>query len=134
MQRFGKQIIKQKFESLKEEFGIKITEVNPAYSSQTCSKCGYVDKSNRKSQATFICGFCHKKQNSDVNAAKHLLFRSSKKLLSSIYTKKAKILDELTKQFIERYSKQVYSCPAILSNPYFNRELIESIQLVRMKP
>jgi len=119
LQRFGKKLIKQKLESLKEEFNIKITEVNPAYSSQTCSKCGYVDKSNRKSQATFICGFCHSKQNSDVNAARNLLFRSSKKLLSSIYAKKAKILDGLIKQFIERYTKQVYSCPAILSNPYF---------------
>jgi len=28
--------------------------VNPAYTSQTCSNCGYVDKKNRKSQAAFI--------------------------------------------------------------------------------
>ncbi len=136
LHKFGKSIIKQKLENLKEEFGIKIREINPAYSSQTCSKCGYVDKSNRKNQATFICGFCNSKQNSDINAAKNLLFRSSKKLLSSIFTKKTKILDELLKQFIERFKnkKQVYSCPAILSNPYFSRELVESIQLVRMKP
>jgi putative transposase len=128
LHRFGKRLIKQKLESLKEEFGIKITEVNPAYSSQTCSKCGYVDKNNRKNQATFICGFCNSKQNSDVNAAKNLLFRSSKKLISSIYTKKAQILDELIKQFIERYNKQVYSCPAILSNHYFNSKLLDRIK------
>ena len=65
------------------------------------------------------------KQNSDVNTAKNLLFRSSKKLLSSIYISKGKILDELVKLFIKRYKKQVYSCPAILANPYFS---------VRMKP
>ena len=125
LQRFGKSIIKQKLESLKEEFGINIIEVNPSYTSQTCSKCGYVDRRNRKSQAVFICGFCGSKQNSDVNAAKNLLFRSSKKLLSSIYISKSKILDELVKLFIKRYKKQVYSCPAILTNPYFS---------VRMKP
>ena len=82
----------------------------------------------------FICGFCQKKQNSNVNAAKNLLFRSSKKLLSSIYISKNKILNELIKQFIERHIKQVYSCPAILTNPYFSKELIVSTQLARMKP
>ncbi len=135
LQNFGKSFIKQKLESLKEEFGIKITEINPAYSSQTCSKCGYVDKNNRKNQATFICGFCNSKQNSDVNSAKNILLRSSQKI-KSIYISKRKILDELLKQFIERLKnkKQVCSCPAILSNPYFNGKLIVFNKSGRMKP
>ncbi len=105
------------------------------YSSQTCSKCGYVDKNNRKNQATFICGFCNSKQNSDINAAKNLLLRSSQKI-KSIYISKRKILDELLKQFIERLKnkKQVCSSPAILFNSYFNRDPIVFNQLDRMKP
>ena len=133
LQNFGKRIIRQKLESLKEELGIKITEINPAYTSQTCSKCGYVDKRNRKSQSVFICGFCRSKQNSDVNAAKNILLRSSRKI-GDIYTKKSEVLDKLVKEFVERHKKQVRSCPAILSNPYFDGEPIDCIQSVRMKP
>ena len=119
LQNFGKSIIRQKLDMLKEEFGIKITEINPAYTSQTCSHCGYVDKNNRKSQAEFVCEFCKKKQNSDINAAKNILVRSSDEKLSSIYIRKATILNELACRFIERYSKQVCSRPVIQSNPYF---------------
>jgi len=61
LQNFGKAIIKNKLQFLKDEFGIKITEINPAYTSQTCSKCGYISKRNRKTQSVFICEFCNKK-------------------------------------------------------------------------
>ncbi|RUM71433.1 MAG: transposase [Sulfurovum sp.] len=44
---FGKSIIEEKFESIKEKYGIEITQINPAYTSQECSKCGYVEKKNR---------------------------------------------------------------------------------------
>ena len=43
--------------------------VNPAYTSQQCSHCGYVDKHNRESQAVFICQVCGMRMNADVNAA-----------------------------------------------------------------
>jgi putative transposase len=99
---FGKKIITDKFKNLKDEFGIIITEINPAYTSQTCSKCGYVDKRNRKNQETFICGFCHKKQNADINASKNILARSSSEL-KDIFAKKAFILDKTVKCFIEQH-------------------------------
>ncbi|MCS7277328.1 MAG: transposase [Aquificaceae bacterium] len=31
---------------------------SPAYTSQTCSNCGYVDKENRKSRSEFECKLC----------------------------------------------------------------------------
>lgn len=49
--------------------GIKVRFVDPAYTSQTCSKCGYVDKENRKSQSKFICKECGLNINADYNAA-----------------------------------------------------------------
>ena len=121
IQNFGKSIIRKKLETLKEEFNIKITEVNPAYTSQTCHNCGYVSKSNRKSQKVFVCKFCGKKQNLDINASRNILKRSSYKN-GGIYISKSKILDELVNLFIERY-KGVNSCPLILTNPYFMERL-----------
>ena len=43
--------------------------VNPAYTSQQCSRCGHVDKHNRESQAVFVCQVCGARMNADVNAA-----------------------------------------------------------------
>ncbi|MCY4161847.1 MAG: transposase [Flavobacteriaceae bacterium] len=40
-----------------------VHKVNPAYTSQTCSCCGYVSKKNRLSQALFICQQCGYKDN-----------------------------------------------------------------------
>ncbi len=47
--------------------------INPAYTSQTCNKCGSVDKENRKTQAVFICTVCGHRDNADVNAALNVL-------------------------------------------------------------
>jgi putative transposase len=38
--------------------GVAFVEVDPAYTSQTCSACGWVDKRNRRSQAVFTCVRC----------------------------------------------------------------------------
>jgi putative transposase len=43
--------------------------VNPAYTSQTCSACGYVDAKNRRSQAEFKCLACGQEAHADHNAA-----------------------------------------------------------------
>lgn len=46
-----------------------VHKINPAYTSQTCSKCGYMDAKNRVSQAVFRCQRCEHFTNADVNAA-----------------------------------------------------------------
>jgi len=102
LSNFGKKIIEDKFESIKEKYGIEITEVNPAYTSQECNKCGYIDKKNRKTQAKFICGFCGKKQNIDINSSKNILAKSSSPL-KDIFAKRAFILDKTVTNFIERH-------------------------------
>ena len=43
--------------------------VDPKYTSQTCNKCGCVDKNNRVSQSVFICTACGHRDNADRNAA-----------------------------------------------------------------
>ncbi|WP_054741669.1 RNA-guided endonuclease InsQ/TnpB family protein [Cellulosilyticum ruminicola] len=52
-----------------EREGIVVKYVEPAYTSQTCSKCGYVDRENRPSQEHFLCKECGFEINADHNAA-----------------------------------------------------------------
>lgn len=52
-------------------------KVNPAYTSQTCSQCGHVDKNSRKSQARFVCTACGYQKNADLNAARNVLKRAA---------------------------------------------------------
>jgi putative transposase len=49
--------------------GVVFVEVDPAYTSQTCSGCGWVDRRNRRSQAVFECGRCGFVGHADHNAA-----------------------------------------------------------------
>jgi putative transposase len=54
---------------LKYIYGTELIEVNPQYTSQQCSQCGYTDKENRKNQASFNCKQCGYKMNADINAS-----------------------------------------------------------------
>jgi IS605 OrfB family transposase len=49
--------------------GVAFVEIDPAYTSQTCHTCGWVDKRNRRSQAAFKCGRCDFVGHADHNAA-----------------------------------------------------------------
>ena len=50
----------------------RLIEVNPAYTSQRCSRCGHVDKENRKTQARFQCVSCGFASHADTNAAMNI--------------------------------------------------------------
>lgn len=53
--------------------GGAVVPVNPAYTSQACSRCGCVDAGNRAAQAIFACLSCGYADNADLNAAKNIL-------------------------------------------------------------
>jgi putative transposase len=57
--------------------GIPLVQVDPRYTSQTCSKCGHRDKRNRPDQATFICRSCGVVAHADVNAAVNIAVRGA---------------------------------------------------------
>ncbi|MFN4307050.1 zinc ribbon domain-containing protein, partial [Sulfurihydrogenibium azorense] len=94
-------------------------EINPAYTSQTCSSCGYVDVKNRKNTQEFECKACGKKINAQVNGARNILARRSCKDVKIYYSKK-QILQILIKRYLERL-KGCNSAPldVVRSNPYF---------------
>ena len=77
LSRTYRKVIKGKLARLEEKFGITTVEVNAAYTSQECSKCGFVSKGNRKSQSAFHCACCGHKINADVNAARNIVKRRS---------------------------------------------------------
>ncbi len=51
--------------------GVAVEFVNPAYSSQTCNRCGHCERANRKIQAEFKCKACGHEDHADVNAARN---------------------------------------------------------------
>lgn len=57
-------------------FGVPVVLVNPAYTSQRCNVCGYIDKANRKSQGEFICRSCNHHAHADLNAALNIKDRA----------------------------------------------------------
>ncbi len=56
---------------------IMVSLVDPSYTSQTCSKCGCIDRNNRKNQETFSCIECGYKINADTNASINIKNRIS---------------------------------------------------------
>jgi len=54
------------------EKGVHIEFINPAYTSQMCSCCGYTDKFSRKDQANFCCTSCGFRLNADLNASRNI--------------------------------------------------------------
>jgi IS605 OrfB family transposase len=52
-----------------EARGIRVVKVDPRHTSQTCSRCGYQHRSNRRSQSLFLCRKCGYCLNADLNAS-----------------------------------------------------------------
>lgn len=52
--------------------GIGIEYVDARYTSQKCSVCGYVSRSNRQFQAIFKCKHCGFSLNADLNASRNI--------------------------------------------------------------
>jgi len=78
--RTGRRVLKARLQRLTERHGVAVTVVPAPYSSQQCSGCGYVHKTNRKTQSRFVCGFCGKKLHADVNASRTVASRRSRPL------------------------------------------------------
>jgi len=49
--------------------GIRVEGVDPRHTSQTCSRCGFQSRSNRRSQSEFWCRACGYRTNADRNAS-----------------------------------------------------------------
>jgi putative transposase len=116
----GRSVINEKLQSLQEIYGITNKEINPAYTSQECINCHYVDKKNRTTQEIFKCKNCRRTLNADVNGAKIIDYRSSVIELANIYTHRKKILHKIVTLFVKRNPRLNSKANILLSeNPYF---------------
>lgn len=52
-----------------ERKGVLVDYVDPRYTSQKCSSCGHISRSNRPSQAVFCCKKCSYSNHADINAS-----------------------------------------------------------------
>ncbi len=52
-----------------QERGMRVVAIDPRHTSQTCSRCGYQYRHNRKSQSLFQCRKCFYTLNADLNAS-----------------------------------------------------------------
>jgi len=127
LSKFGKSEITKKLDAISEELGIKITYVNPAYTSQTCpnSDCSYVAKNNRNKEA-FHCKMCGFKSHADVVGACNISSRSS--WVEPLYRSKKDILNFLKKKFLENVERfpPEHLRNILSKNPYF-KDFMEAL-------
>ena len=74
VRNFGQSVFKQTLSEKSEEFGFEVVAVDPAYTSQACSKCSFVLRDNRN-QEKFNCKSCGHSAHADINAAKNIAKR-----------------------------------------------------------
>lgn len=147
VQNFGRRVFKEAIKSYSEQYGFTVTEVNPAYTSQTCNACGYVDEKNRNGDS-FKCLYCGHAGHADVNAARNHrslavatnnIGRSDAELARRVSRKK--LLEDLVERFLTpervavvqreirrqliagggRDGRSRTPGQALLENPYFAR-------------
>lgn len=66
--------VKTWFQEQANNKGIRVHLTTPAYTSQTCSKCHYVDSKNRNKRE-FECLSCGHKQDADANSSRNMYLR-----------------------------------------------------------
>ncbi|HKJ84404.1 MAG TPA: transposase [Mariprofundaceae bacterium] len=126
VQNCGRKAVANKLVLLQQELGIDYIEVNPAYSSQTCSRCGYVDRKNRSSRDNFKCRFCDHKDCADTNAAINIRTRRSwPEWLHHAHRRI--VLNRLVSEFVQRnngvLAGSAERIEALNRNTYFRKAL-----------
>ncbi len=52
-----------------QQASMQVAAIDPRHTSQTCSKCGFQARSNRRTQSLFLCRECAYSLNADLNAS-----------------------------------------------------------------
>jgi len=101
LSRAGRAAIQSKLASIAETHGVTTHKINPAYTSQQCSGCGFTDKTNRN-DLYFKCRFCGKRLNAETSGSRVLTVRRSLGQ-SDLYVSRQAILQRLDSEFENRW-------------------------------
>lgn len=123
----GRRVLQDKLTDLEARFDIKTVEVNPAYTSQRCSSCGFVARSNRPSRSRCRCGWCGHQAHADVNGACNIQARRSWPTDRRKRFDKRAALGELARQFTERFAQASVRRGDVLLKSTFMRENLLSV-------
>lgn len=64
--------LRQLLEYKAEAHGCVVVGTDPRHTSQRCSKCGHIHRSNRRSQSRFVCRNCGFELNADLNGSRNI--------------------------------------------------------------
>jgi predicted RNA-binding Zn-ribbon protein involved in translation (DUF1610 family) len=92
--------LKERFEFKASAAGCRREQINPAYTSQTCPECGYLDKANRKGDE-FQCLKCGHRGDADQIAAQNQKSRYYDRRIT-LYTPKETVREILLKDYNAR--------------------------------
>ncbi|MGW6361953.1 zinc ribbon domain-containing protein [Streptomyces sp. NPDC055092] len=68
--------IRQQIEYKAPWYGAGVSTVNPAYTSETCNRCGHVDAKSRRTRDLFTCTRCGHHAHFDTGAAVNITHRA----------------------------------------------------------
>jgi IS605 OrfB family transposase len=111
--------VKDVFMRIAPKYGIAVSLVNPAYTSQTCPECGCVDQDNRLTQEEFECIECGYKNNADKVGALNTGHRIANAVLRDELSvlNKNKTGFEPTKMKYKDVKSVLLKCRTIVWNP-----------------
>jgi len=95
-----------------EKHGIRVHITPSHYTSQTCPKCGFISRDNRKTQESFKCVNCGYESNADSNAANIIEQRYTSDVLRS----KLHNIDEYGRLVPKKLNR--YQIKAVLNDYY----------------
>jgi putative transposase len=102
--------IKDKLRFKLDERSIRYRSVQPAYTSQQCSRCGFVSDLSCQSQAEFVCQHCGFVCHVDVNAARNIAERFGDDELNQVPFREVK--GSLLERFARRLAPVARSASA----------------------
>ena len=105
LRKCGRNVVKKKLVMLEKDYGIKVIEVNPAYTSQVCNKCGFVHRLNRNRRDQFKCKNCNHTKQADINASRNIQSRSSCSVLRGKSGQKT-----IKKHLFNQFKKNILQC------------------------
>jgi putative transposase len=115
--------LKDKLQYKLEQRGFVWEAVQPAYSSQECSVCGFVSRENRKTQAQFFCQNCGHKENADTQASRTIAKRFGDRELNGLGFRQVKAL--LETRFKQRFPDGCRPSAGLDSSPKGNAHSVQ---------